>query len=183
MKKLLLVLGLGGISFALYNYFSKQLALALDWDFKASNFMPHKVYDDRFEATFDLEILNKSSFATTINSYDINILYKGKVVGSTKSNTAFEVLGDSWFTVPVLGNIYYNQVIATASSIAPLILDEKPLNVDINGKVNVTFQGINRVLVLTKKDVEVTENISKSLGLNKPIDKIKDWLSGLGVKI
>ena len=34
IRSTLALIGIGGIGYALYNYFNKQLALALDWDFK-----------------------------------------------------------------------------------------------------------------------------------------------------
>jgi len=183
MKKILFVLGIGGVGYVLYSYFQKQLSLAMNFEFKASNFMPKQIYEDRFEATFDLELVNKSSLAITINSYNIDILYDGKVIGSTESKDKVEVPRSSVFKIPVEGEVYYKMILGVAGNLATLILKESPLHVDIVGSVNVTFQGINKIVVLDKKNVMVVEDLSKSLGLSKPIDKVKDWLSGLGIKI
>ena len=183
MKKILFVLGLGGISYAIYNYLNKQLDLAMDWDFKISKFMPRQIYNDRLKASFNLQILNKSNFTLTINSYDVSAFYKDKLIGTTSSETTLDVEGDSWVNMSIMVEIYFKQIISTAGSIAPIILNEKPLFFNIKGTMNVTFQGINRVLIIDKKNIEATDNLSKSLGLDKPIDKVKDWLSGLGIKI
>ena len=62
MRTLLAFLGLGGIAYGLYNYFNKQLQLALDWDFKIKGFKLLNL--DKNGASVDLlvSVLNKSSF-------------------------------------------------------------------------------------------------------------------------
>ena len=62
MKKLLFIVGLGGIGYALYNYFNKQLALALDWDFKIKDVKINELTSNGVNLDLIISVLNKSSF-------------------------------------------------------------------------------------------------------------------------
>jgi hypothetical protein len=183
MKKILFVLGLGGLGYAIYNYVNKQLYLAISWDYEISNFKPKQIYEDRITATLDLEILNKSSFALTVNSYDILVFYKDALIGETKSNDKLEILGDATFNIPIIGDIYYNTIVGSSSSLGTLILKKRPLAFDVKGVVDITFMGINRIIKVNKKELEATNDLSALLGLTKPIDKLTKWLTDKGLKI
>ena len=82
MRKLLFVLGIGGIGYAVYNYFNKQLQLALDWEFKVKGFNILNISKDNAKLKLNLEILNKSNFNLLVKDYDLKIFYEGVEVGT-----------------------------------------------------------------------------------------------------
>jgi LEA14-like dessication related protein len=183
MKKILFVLGIGGIGYALYNYFNKQLALALDWDFKVKGFQVAELDNDGVKLDLIISVLNKSSFALLVKNYDINIIYEDVIVGTAKNNTPFTVEGDSWFDVPTKADIRFSSAKGVLGELGLNLITKKPLLIDVKGDMNVEFGGISKKVVLNVKDIIVTENLSKSVGLSKPIDSISDFLSKLGIKI
>ena len=60
MKKLLFLLGLGGIGYGVYYYFTEQLKLAFDWDFKISNFKLNSITSKGADIDLIISVLNKS---------------------------------------------------------------------------------------------------------------------------
>ena len=62
MKKLLFIIGLGGIGYGFYYYFKKQLDLALDFDFKFKDVKVTSVDKNGVDLALLLSVLNKSSF-------------------------------------------------------------------------------------------------------------------------
>lgn len=183
MKKVLLVLGLGGLGYGAYWFFNKQLQLALDWDIKMGSIKNLNITSKETDATLSVLIQNKSMFSITVNSYNLKAIYDGNEIGNTTSSTAFNVSGDSWFEVPIDMVLNHSKLKSSLGELGLSILEEKEVMVDVSGVMNVTFQGINRDVALNLKDVIVSENISKDLGLKEPIDKVKDFLGKLGIKV
>ena len=67
MKKLLFIIGLGGIGYGLYYYFKSQLDLALNFDFKFKDVQLEDIDKDGVNLALVISVLNKSSFALEVN--------------------------------------------------------------------------------------------------------------------
>ena len=183
MRTLLAFLGLGGIAYGLYNYFNKQLQLALDWDFKIKGFKLLNL--DKNGASVDLlvSVLNKSSFALKVLDYDIKVKYKDVQVGDAKNNVPFVVEAESWFDVPTTAYIEFDSTKGVLDDFALAVLLKQPLFVDVVGDMNVEFGNIPKAVKFNVKNVQVSENVTESVGLSKPVSVINKFLDKLGIKI
>ena len=72
MKKILLLLGVGGIGYAFFNYFIKQYKLALDWDFKVKGVKVLYLDKKRTKLNLVISVLNKSIFELKVKNYDLD---------------------------------------------------------------------------------------------------------------
>lgn len=183
MRKLLFIVGIGGIGYALYNYFNKQLALALDWDFKIKDFRVKDITSKGVDVNLIISVLNKSSFAIKVFDYDIDILYKGIKVGNAKNSSPFIIQGDSWFDVPTSAYIEFDSAKGILGDFGLAIVKKDSVKLDVKGAMNVEFSGIPKEVVFNVKDIIVSQNIADSVGLSKPIDSVTDWLGKIGIKI
>jgi hypothetical protein len=55
--------------------------------------------------------------------------------------------------------------------------------IDVKGDMNVQFSNINKKIIFNKKDILLTENLGKDLGISKPLSDINKFLDKLGIKI
>ena len=97
MKKILFILGIGGISYALYSYFTKQLSLALDWDFKVKGVKVLYIDKKRTKLNLTISVYNKSIFELLVKNYDLDIIYENVKIGNAKTSTQFTVNGEQYF--------------------------------------------------------------------------------------
>ena len=49
--------------------------------------------------------------------------------------------------------------------------------------MNVVFANVPKEVLLNVKDVEVVDDLSKTVGLKKPIEDINKFLNKIGIKI
>mgnify|MGYP003669856602 FL=1 len=66
MKKVLFIIGLGGMGYGLYYYFKTQLRLALDFDFKFKDVKVKAIDKSGVDLELVISVLNKSSFAIEV---------------------------------------------------------------------------------------------------------------------
>jgi hypothetical protein len=62
-------------------------------------------------------------------------------------------------------------------------LQKKPMVIIANGNVNVTFLGINHTVKLENEQFNYSNNLLADLGLEKPIDNLKNKADNLLGKI
>jgi|TARA_Y100000114_G_scaffold157153_1_gene187462 hypothetical protein len=182
MRKLLFVLGIGGIGYAVYNYFNKQLQLALDWEFKVKGFNILNISKDNAKLKLNLEILNKSNFNLLVKDYDLKIFYEGVEVGTAKSTVPFEVGADSWFPVPTVVDVNFKGFSSQLDDLGINILLGKPFVVDITGNMNVEYSKIKKKVILNVPDVVISKNVGDEIGISKPLNQINAFLENLGIK-
>lgn len=183
MKKVLIALGVVGIGYALYNYFNKQLALALQFEYKIKGFKVLSIGKTKSDIQIVVSILNKSLFTLKVNSYNFDIYYSGEKIANANNNIPFVVEGDTWFDVPVVASIYYKETISVADDFVKNVLVNNPILLSYKGKINVTFQGITKEVDIDVKDIASSENFASDYGLTKPVSKINTLLGKLGVTI
>lgn len=183
IKKTLLLASIGGIGYAIYRYFNKQLFLAKDFDIKVADAKVNTI--DKNGANIDLviSILNKSSFAIEVLNYDIDVIFDKKVVGNVKHAIPFIAESNNWFNVSTNAYIDFGSVINSLDDIGMAILKNKPLKIDLKGEMNVKFRGLDKKVIFNKKDILLSEELTSDLGLNKPVDKITGFLGDLGIKL
>ena len=85
MRKVFILVGLGGLAYGIYNYYMKQLEILQNWDYrivggKIINLSPLKV---SFQV--DVEVTNDSSISITITDYYFDIFLNGVKVGVVKN--------------------------------------------------------------------------------------------------
>ena len=183
MKKLLFLLGLGGIGYGVYYYFTEQLKLAFDWDFKISDFKLNSITSQGADIDLIISVLNKSSFAVEVKDYDIDVLYSGVPIAKAKNDNRFIVEADSWFDVPTSAYISFDSTKGILGDLGKSLLSNKPITITVKGKMNILIAKIPKEIIFNAKDILVSQNGAKDLGLSKPINKINDLLGKLGIKI
>jgi LEA14-like dessication related protein len=183
MKKLLFLLGLGGIGYGVYYYFTEQLKLAFDWDFKITDFKLNTITSQGADIDLIISVLNKSSFAIEVKNYDIDVLYEGVAIAKAKNDSAFTVQSDSWFDVPTSAYISFDSAKGVLGDFGITLLSKKPLKITVKGKMNILIAKIPKEIIFNAKDILVSQNSAEYLGLSKPINKINDLLGKLGIKI
>ncbi|MHA1474991.1 MAG: LEA type 2 family protein [Promethearchaeota archaeon] len=183
MKKLLFLLGLGGIGYGVYYYFTEQLKLALDWDFKVSDFKLNSITSQGADIDLIISVLNKSSFAVEVKDYDIDVFYSGVAIAKAQNDNRFTVQADSWFDVPTSAYISFDSAKGILGDLGMTLLASKPIKITIKGKMNILIANIPKEIIFNAKDIMVSQNSAEDLGLSKPINKINDLLGKLGIKI
>jgi len=183
MKKLLFIIGLGGIGYGLYYYFRKQLDLALDFDFSIKDIEVLALDNDGVNLGLLISVTNKSSFAIEVIDYDIDMIYEGTNVAKAKSSQKFIVQGDSSFDVPTNAYIKFKGSEGILDDLGLSLLKSKSIKVDLIGDMNIVFGSISKEVIFNVKDVILTEDLAVTMGVNKTIDKLNKFLEGLGIKI
>lgn len=183
IRNALIVLGIGGIGYALYNYFNKQLQLALDWDFKIKDLKVLRFDAYGIELDLLVSVLNKSSFKVEVKDYDIDVLYRNVKIGNAKNSIPFTVEGESWFDVPTRAYVQFKGTTGILDDLGMALLKNEPITFDVRGDMNVVFGSIAKKVKFNVKDVVVSKNISTDLGIAKPVTKVTDFLGNLGIKI
>tara|TARA_R110000751_G_scaffold67274_2_gene137371 strand:- start:278 stop:829 length:552 start_codon:yes stop_codon:yes gene_type:complete len=183
MKKVLFIIGLGGMGYGLYYYFKTQLRLALDFDFKFKDVKVKAIDKSGVDLELVISVLNKSYFAIEVDDYDIDMIYEGTVIGSTKSVGKFVVQPNSWFDVPANAFIQFKGSEGILDDLGISLLTSKSINVDFIGKMNVVFGSIPKEVSFNVKDVVLTKNLAKTIGIGKTIGKLNDFLRKLGIKL
>lgn len=179
----LIVLGIGGIGYALYNYFNRQLRLALDWDFKIKDLKVNDFTGKGADLSLLVSVENKSLFALTVKDYDIDVIYDGVKIGNATSKKSFVVQSESWFDVPTRAFVAFKGAKGILDNFAIALLKNEPILFDVRGNMNVVFGNIPKKVVFNVEDVIVSTAIGTQLGIDKPIGKINDFLTNLGIKL
>ena len=182
IRSTLALIGIGGIGYALYNYFNKQLALALDWDFKIKKVKVKNINEQGAKLDLTVSVLNKSSFSILVKNYNVDIIYEGVVVGKAETDREFLVQGDTWFDVPVEADIQFDTGKTILDELGVALLKTEPILVDVKGDMNVEFNKIKKEVIFNVKDVVVSENLAKDIGVDRIGGKITDFFEDLGIR-
>lgn len=187
MKKLLFIGGILGIGFSFFYFFKKQLNLALNLDYSLKNIRIVELTSSIAKIKTDILIENKSSFKLTINSYDIQFVYKEIPIAKTRSDIPITVGSDNSFVIEAEGVV---DLFKTKKLILPFLADvvkKKPINLTLNGFVDINFLNLNYIINLDGKEVTYSANLLSEIGLENRFDKIKNKIDNLlenvGLKI
>lgn len=182
MQKIFYILGIAGMGFAFYHYMTKQLALALDWDYKIKDIKLRNLTSESVDLDLVVSILNKSNFALDIKDYAIDIYYEGLLVAEVNNNIALTVKPDSFFDVPINLNLSFEGKSDALINFGKTLLNKKALKIDLVGRMNIVFINIKKEVLFNIKDIEIYENATETLGLNSSVSKVNAFLDKLGIK-
>lgn len=187
LKKVLLFGGLAGIGFSFFYYFKKQLALALDLNYKLKSFRLVELTPTQAKIKTQIEVRNKSNFNLKIDGYDLTFNFKNIPVARSASNVPIMVQADRNFILDADGTIDLKKV---SQSILPFVNDvikKRPIKLQLSGYINVNFLNINHKVNLDGKEVEYSSNLLAEIGLedeyDKAINKLDEILGKVGIKI
>jgi|ETNvirenome_2_30_1030614.scaffolds.fasta_scaffold00095_41 LEA14-like dessication related protein len=187
MRKLFFYGGIGIIGYAFYSYFRKQYDLAVNYTYRLKNIKVLELTKEKATLDCTVEIKNKSSFQVEIRGWDLVFKYKGVEFADTKSNETFAIPPDSEFSVSAVGDLDFKNY---KSVLYPAVLDivsRKPIDIEVDGKLFVTFMGINRTINFSNEEFRYSDDIIEEVGLGKKYDKtlakIQDIFGKIGVKV
>jgi len=173
MKKVLLFGGLAIAGFGLYRYFKYQIDLALNYDYKIKDFKIIGQEGDILTVSATFEIVNKSSFKVDITGYEIELFFKDIPFALTKSANKITIQPNSSFEIVGYGEI---NVSTSKTAIIPLvkdILQRKPIDISVSGKVNVVFLGIPSTLRFNKQKFNYSLDLIEEYKLGNAYEKLK----------
>jgi hypothetical protein len=183
MRNTLLYIGGGIAVIALYRYFSKQIKLASNWDWRIKNLQLVNVQKDKARLKGTITFVNVSNFNATINNYDITFLYGGVEIGRAEELVPFVVFPDSSFDINIEGDVFFKNLGKAAIPFVADIVNKRPIVFEMQGDVSFTFAGITKNLSLTNQKVEYSENLAKEYGFEKAVDRYVAWIDNLvGIK-
>lgn len=172
-KKILIFSGIAVTGYAFYYYFKKQIDLALSFDYVIKKLRILNLNSNEAEVSCELEIKNKSSFQVDIKNYDLSFSYDDVEIATAKNNQIISIPRDSTFDIRAKGFINLKNVKAKLFDLSFDILQNKPINIVINGTINVQFIGINKTLEFSNNSFVYSKNILEAVGLDDDLEKIK----------
>lgn len=174
MKKVFLFGGIVLAGFGLYRYFKYQIDLALSYQYALKDF---KILPQTKEGMINLSavfsITNKSSFKVLVKDYDLQLFYKDIPFANTKSTQPITVQPNSTFEVTGFGEIDIQKSKIAIIPFAKDILDRKPIDIAVSGKINVVFLGIPTSLSFDKQKFNYSVDLIKDYNLGSAYEKLK----------
>lgn len=104
MRKVFILVGLGGLAYGVYNYYMQQLEILENWDYRILGGRIVRLNPLKVEFQVDVEVTNDSSISVTITDYYFDIFLNGVKVGVVKNaslNQRLEANGGKSF-LPML---------------------------------------------------------------------------------
>ena len=86
------------------------------------------------------------------------------------------VQGDAWFDVPVEADFQFETGKTILDELGVALLKTGAILVDVKGDMNVEFNKIKKEVIFNVKDVVVSENLAKDIGVDRIGGKITDFL-------
>lgn len=174
MKKVFLFGGIALAGFGLYRYFKYQIDLALNYQYALKNFKILPQTKDGFmNVSAVFSITNKSSFKVVVKSYDLQLYFKDSPFANTKLTESITVQPNSTFEVTGFGEI---DIQKSKISILPLVkdvLDRKPIDVSVSGKIDIIFLGIPTSLNFDKQKFNYSVDLITDYNLGSSYENLK----------
>jgi LEA14-like dessication related protein len=186
MKKVFLFGGLALAGFGLYRYFKYQVDLALNYQYALKDFEIIGQKDDIMQVSAVFSITNKSSFKVEVKDYDLQLFFKDLPFANTKSTQSITVQPNSTFEVKGYGEIDIEKSKVAILPFIKDVLERKPIDISISGKINVVFLGIPTSLNFNKEKFNYSVDLIKDYNLGNAYEKLKvkypKVFSFLGIK-
>ena len=174
MKKVFLFGGIALAGFGLYRYFKYQIELALSYQYALKDF---KILPQTKQGVINVSavfsITNKSSFKVLVKDYDLALFYKDVPFANTKSAQPITVQPNSTFEVIGLGEIDVQKSKVAIIPFAKDVLERKPIDIAVSGKINVVFLGIPTSLNFDKQKFNYSIDLIEDYKLGTAYEKIK----------
>lgn len=105
MKKVFILLGLGGLAYGVYTYYIQQYEILENWDYRIVGGRIVKLNPLNVEIQVDVEVTNDSSISISVTDYYFDIFLNGVKVGVIKNASLNQRLepngGKSFFPMNV----------------------------------------------------------------------------------
>ena len=105
MRKIFLLLGVGGVAYGLYSFYLKQLEILENLNYSLKKIRLGNISLDSTEINLTLEVVNNSDISITITNYYFDVFVNNIFVGVVKSGNINQQLkglgGISTFNVTV----------------------------------------------------------------------------------
>ena len=105
MRKIFLLLGVGGVAYGLYTFYLKQLEILENLTYRLKGISLGSISLDSTEVNLKLEVVNNSDISITITNYYFDIFVNNIFVGVVKSSNLNQQLkglgGISTFDVTI----------------------------------------------------------------------------------
>jgi LEA14-like dessication related protein len=85
MRKVFILVGLGGLAYGVYNYYMQQLEILNNWDYRILGGRIVRLNPLKVEFQVDVEVTNDSNISVTITDYYFDIFLNGVKVGVVKN--------------------------------------------------------------------------------------------------
>lgn len=174
MKKVFLFGGIALAGFGLYRYFKYQIELALSYQYALKDF---KILPQTTQGIINVSavfsITNKSSFKVLVKDYDLVLFYKDVPFANTKSLEPITVQPNSTFEVTGLGEIDVQKSKVAIIPFAKDVLERKPIDIAVSGKINVVFLGIPTSLNFDKQKFNYSVDLIQDYKLGTAYEKLK----------
>jgi LEA14-like dessication related protein len=174
MKKVFLFGGLALAGFGLYRYFKYQIELALSYQYALKDFkiLP-QTQDGIINVSAVFSITNKSSFKVLVKDYDLQLFFKDAPFANTKSNQSITVQPNSTFEVTGFGEIDIEKSKVSIIPFVKDVLDRKPIDIAVSGKINIVFLGIPTSLTFEKEKFNYSVDLIADYNLGNAYEKLK----------
>ena len=173
MKKVLLFGGIAIAGFGLYRYFKYQIDMALNYNYKLKDFQVIGQEGDVIKVSATFEISNNSSFKVDLKGYDLQLYFKDTLFAITKSTESVTIQPNSSFEIIGYGEINLSQTKIVLIPFLKDILDRKPIDISVSGKVNVVFLGIPTSLTFDKQKFNYSVDLIQEYNLGSAYEKLK----------
>jgi LEA14-like dessication related protein len=186
IKKALIIGGVGLAGFGLYRYFKYQVDLALKYDYKLKNFKYLGIDGNDIKVSATIEITNKSNFKLTINSFDLNLFYKGKKFSDVVSEKPVIINANQSFEVVGQGILNVNDIKQALPLFIIDVAKRKPIDVEVEGNMKINFMGINSTITFDKEKFNYSSDLIAEYGFGDKYERFKEKYSkifgALGLK-
>ena len=85
MRKVFILVGLGGLAYGIYNYYMKQLEILQNWDYRILGGRIININPLKVTIQVDVEVTNDSAITITITDYYFDVFLNGVKVGVVKN--------------------------------------------------------------------------------------------------
>lgn len=105
MRKIFILVGLGGLAYGLYNYYIKQLEVLNNYQFKVVGGNIVKASLTKIDIQLNVEVINNSSISIVLSDYFFYVFLNGVKVAVVKNASVNQTLekngGKSYFPMQI----------------------------------------------------------------------------------
>jgi LEA14-like dessication related protein len=177
IKKVLIIGSLGLAGYGLYRYFKYQVNLALEYDYKIKNFRYIGIKGDDIDVSATIEITNKSNFKLVINSFDLQLFYKGKKFSDVVSQNPITIEPKKSFEVTGYGILNVNDLKQSLPNFLLDVAKRSPIEIQVEGNIKIKFMGVNSTINFNRENFTYSSDLIKEMGLEDKYDNLKEKYS------
>jgi LEA14-like dessication related protein len=154
-------LGIVGVIAGIYALYRQQLYYAMQYCYKIYKISPKKFTKDAIEIDVTIKILNRSSFALQINSYDFDLFINNNFITNVKSEAINSIAQNSVSYIKANISVNPSNILKAdllASLLVYYLTDQSKIIIRVKGELAAKANFIN----IKKLPIDYTDNL-KSL--------------------